>query len=100
MTYTTIIGFLLLAISAVIFYFTNLDFSGLFFDKEFLVGITGGTGIGFILGGFLGWLYKVKAVKAENNKIVEEQKQKIAEQKAQELFAKEQALNREDSSGL
>ncbi|WP_313373528.1 hypothetical protein [Chishuiella sp.] len=99
MTYTTIIGFLLLAISAVICYFTSLDFSGLFTTKEFLVGITGGAGIGFIIGGFLGWLYKVKAEKKENARIVDEQKQKIAEQKAQELFAKEQSLNR-DNSGL
>ncbi|WP_333660612.1 hypothetical protein [Chishuiella changwenlii] len=91
MTYSTIIGVLLIAISATIYYFTSLDVSRLFSNKEFLVGITGGAGIGFILGGFLGWLYKYKAENKANAKIAEEEKRKIAEQRAQELAAKEQA---------
>ena len=56
MTYSTFIGVLLIAISVAMYYFTNLDYTRFFSDKEFLVGITGGAGIGFILGGFLGVL--------------------------------------------
>ena len=91
MTYSTIIGVLLIAISAAMYYFTNLDVSRVFSDKEFLVGITGGAGIGFIFGGFLGWLYKFKSVNKANARIADEEKRKVAEQKAQEAAAKEQA---------
>ena len=91
MTYSTFIGFLLIAISIAMYYFTSLDISRLFSDKEFLVGITGGAGIGFILGGFLGWLYKYKSVNKANAQIANEEKRKVAEQKAQEAAAKEQA---------
>ncbi|GEM51092.1 hypothetical protein [Empedobacter brevis] len=90
MTYSTLIGALLIAISITMYYFTNLDVSRLFSDKEFLVGITGGAGIGFIFGGFLGWLYKYKSVNKANAKIAEEEKRKVAEQRAQEAAAKEQ----------
>ena len=90
MIYSTLIGALLIAISITMYYFTNLDVSRLFSDKEFLVGITGGAGIGFIFGGFLGWLYKYKSVNKANAKIAEEEKRKVAEQRAQEAAAKEQ----------
>lgn len=104
MTYSTLIGALLIAISITMYYFTNLDVSRLFSDKEFLVGITGGTGIGFIFGGFLGWLYKYKSVNKANAKIAEEEKRKVAEQRAQEAAAKEQEkLDRQqekEESGL
>ena len=104
MTYSTIIGVLLIAISATMYYFTNLDVSRIFSDKEFLVGITGGAGIGFILGGFLGWLYKYKAVNKANARIADEEKRKVAEQKAQEELAKNQAKidaqQYKDESGL
>lgn len=91
MTYSTFIGVLLIAISVAMYYFTNLDYTRFFSDKEFLVGITGGAGIGFILGGFLGWLYKYKSVNKANKAIADEEKRKVAEQKAQEAAAKEQA---------
>ena len=104
MTYSTFIGFLLIAISIAMYYFTSLDISRLFSDKEFLVGITGGAGIGFILGGFLGWLYKYKAVNKANAEIANEEKRKVAEQKAQEELAKNQAKidaqQYKDESGL
>ena len=90
MTYSTIIGVLLIAISATMYYFTNLDVSRIFSDKEFLVGITGGAGIGFILGGFLGWLYKYKAVNKANARIADEEKRKVAEQKRKQLQHKKQ----------
>ena len=91
MTYSTLIGVLLIAISVAMYYFTNLDVSRLFADKEFLVGITGGAGVGFIIGGFLGWMYKYKAVNKANARIADEEKRKVTEQKAQEAAAKEQA---------
>ena len=104
MTYSTFIGFLLIAISVAMYYFTNLDVSRIFSDKEFLVGITGGAGIGFILGGFLGWLYKYKSVNKANAQIANEEKRKVAEQKAQEELAKNQAKidaqQYKDESGL
>lgn len=104
MTYSTIIGVLLIAMSAAIYYFTNLDVSRLFSNKEFLVGITGGAGVGFIFGGFLGWLYKYKAENKANAIIAQEEKRKIAEKKAQEVVDKEQAKldaqKFKDESGL
>ena len=104
MTYSTFIGVLLIAISVAMYYFTNLDYTRFFSDKEFLVGITGGAGIGFILGGFLGWLYKYKAVNKANARIADEEKRKVAEQKAQEELAKNQAKidaqQYKDESGL
>ncbi len=104
MTYSTIIGVLLIAISATMYYFTNLDVSRIFSDKEFLVGITGGAGIGFILGGFLGWLYKYKAVNKANARIADEEKRKVAEQKAQAIAAQEAAKlaeqQQKEESGL
>lgn len=104
MTYSTFIGVLLIAISVAMYYFTNLDYTRFFSDKEFLVGITGGAGIGFILGGFLGWLYKYKSVNKANKAIADEEKRKVAEQKAQEELAKNQAKidaqQYKDESGL
>ncbi len=104
MIYSTIIGVLLIAISATMYYFTNLDVSRIFSDKEFLVGITGGAGIGFILGGFLGWLYKYKAVNKANARIADEEKRKVAEQKAQAIAAQEAAKlaeqQQKEESGL
>jgi hypothetical protein len=98
MTYSTIIGVLLIAISAAMYYFTNLDVTRLFSDKEFLVGITGGAGIGFIFGGFLGWLYKFKSVNKANARIADEEKRKVAEQKAQAIAAQEAAKLAEQKS--
>ena len=104
MTYSTFIGVLLIAISVAMYYFTNLDYTRFFSDKEFLVGITGGAGIGFILGGFLGWLYKYKAVNKANARIADEEKRKVAEQKAQAIAAQEAAKlaeqQQKEESGL
>ncbi|MBO6213733.1 hypothetical protein SAMN05421738_104147 [Algoriella xinjiangensis] len=104
MTYSTFIGVLLIAISVAMYYFTNLDYTRFFSDKEFLVGITGGAGIGFILGGFLGWLYKYKSVNKANAEIAAEEKRKVAEQKAQNELAVNQAKidaqQYKDESGL
>lgn len=83
MTYSTIIGLLLIGISLAMYSFLGLDYSRFFSDKEFLIGITGGAGIGMIIGGFLGWLYKYKAINRQNARIVEEQKIREAEMKAQ-----------------
>lgn len=65
MKYTTIIGILLFAIGIGLFSFADLQFDRLFINKEFIVGIFLGSGLGFFLGGIVGWAYKHKKIKRE-----------------------------------
>lgn len=58
MKYTTIIGILLIALGVTAYFFGNSEIGELFGTKEFLIGLLFGSGIGMLLGGFLGWLYK------------------------------------------
>ena len=58
MKYTTIIGILLIALGVTAYFFGNSEIGELFGTKEFLIGLLFGGGIGMLLGGFLGWLYK------------------------------------------
>jgi len=58
MKYTTIIGILLIALGVTAYFFGNSEIDELFGSKEFLIGLLFGGGIGLLLGGFLGWLYK------------------------------------------
>lgn len=58
MRYTTIIGLLLVALGVTAYFFGNSEIDELFGSKEFLIGLLFGSGIGLLLGGFLGWLYK------------------------------------------
>lgn len=58
MKYTTIIGLLLVALGVTAYFFGNSEIGELFGSKEFLIGLLFGAGIGMLLGGFLGWLYK------------------------------------------
>lgn len=58
MKYTTILGLLLVALGITAYFFGNADFGDLFGSKEFVIGLLLGSGIGLLLGGFLGWLYK------------------------------------------
>ena len=37
-------------------------------ELSFSIGIIGGVGIGLILGGFLGWLFKYRKLKKEDRK--------------------------------
>ncbi len=90
MKYTTTIGLLLLAIGVSLFYFADLDMDRIMLSKDFIVGIFLGCGFGFLVGGFLGWLYKRK-------KIAKETKPSNipAETKTEETITKQ-----EDDSGL
>ena len=74
MKYTTIIGILLVALGVTAYFFGNSDFGELFGSKEFLIGLLFGSGIGMLLGGFLGWLYKKPyAEKSKNSSSAEPQ---------------------------
>lgn len=58
MKYTTIIGLLLIAIGLVASFVAKTDFKQLITEPDFALGILFGGGIGLLLGGFLGWMYK------------------------------------------
>jgi uncharacterized membrane protein YciS (DUF1049 family) len=58
MKYAMIIGFLLVAIGLVAAYVGKIEFSDLISESSFALGILYGGGLGLILGGLLGWLYK------------------------------------------
>jgi len=70
MSYATIIGFLLLAISYMIYSTTNQVFAEMVKDYGFVIGVVSGIGFGFILGGFLGWLFKYRSLAKESKKEV------------------------------
>lgn len=58
MKYTTIIGVLLIAMGIVAAFVGKVEFGNLITESYFALGILFGGGIGLLLGGFLGWLYK------------------------------------------
>lgn len=58
MKYTTIIGALLIAMGIVAAFVGKVEFGNLITESSFALGILFGGGIGLLLGGFLGWLYK------------------------------------------
>lgn len=76
MSYSSIIGILLLIMAYVMFNTTHSVFDIMVKELSFSIGIIGGVGIGLILGGFLGWLFKYRKLKKEDRK-VEENKDKI-----------------------
>lgn len=72
MSYATILGILLLAISYMMYNTTHTVFELMVKEYSFVIGTVGGVGIGLILGGFLGWLFKYRKLKKEEQKIVED----------------------------
>ena len=68
MSYATIIGLLLLALSYVMYSTTHTVFEVMIKEYSFSIGIVGGVGIGLILGGFLGWLFKYRTLKNQIQK--------------------------------
>lgn len=58
MKYTTIIGILLIGIGLVSSFMGKYDFTDFFGSRLFWLGALYAGGIGILLGGFLGWLYK------------------------------------------
>lgn len=73
MSYASIIGFLLLIMAYVMFNTTHSVFSLMVKELSFSIGIIGGVGIGLILGGFLGWLFKYRKLKKETKVETENQ---------------------------
>ncbi|HEY4539657.1 MAG TPA: hypothetical protein VIG94_06580 [Faecalibacter sp.] len=73
MSYATIIGLLLLALSYVMYATTHTVFEVMIKEYSFSIGIVGGIGIGLIFGGFLGWLFKYRTLKKEARKEAEQQ---------------------------
>lgn len=69
MKYTTIIGILLVAIGLVASFVGKFVFGDLITEPEFALGLLYGSGLGLLIGGFLGWLYK----KPYENKTVPKQ---------------------------
>lgn len=72
MSYATILGILLLAISYMMYNTTHSVFNLMIKEYSFVIGIVGGVGIGLILGGFLGWLFKFRKLKKEEQKIADD----------------------------
>ena len=73
MSYASIIGLLLLIMAYVMFNTTHSVFSIMVKELSFSIGIIGGVGIGLILGGFLGWLFKYRKLKKETQAETENQ---------------------------
>ncbi len=63
----TFIGFILLALAALLFYLTT-DFAIEKFTLSHFMGIMGGIGIGLILGGLIGYVSKGSAIKQEEKR--------------------------------
>lgn len=76
MSYSSIIGILLLIMAYVMFNTTHTVFEVMVKELSFSIGIIGGIGIGLIFGGFLGWLFKYRKLKKEDRKEIED-KEKI-----------------------
>lgn len=71
MKYTTIIGALLIAIAIVSTYVGKIKFGDLLTEPEFVLGLLYGGGLGMLIGGIIGWLYKksnkVETIKTQKN---------------------------------
>lgn len=69
MKYTTIIGTLLITIGLVASFVAKVDFLELIAQPNFALGLLYGGGIGMLIGGFIGWLYKRTKVEIPNQKV-------------------------------
>ncbi|SMC48903.1 hypothetical protein [Moheibacter sediminis] len=58
MKYTTIIGILLIAIAIVASFVGKIKFGDLLTQPEFVLGLLYGGGLGILIGGIIGWMYK------------------------------------------
>ncbi len=90
----TLIGLILLGLSAILFYFIP-NFSVVkLFEPTTLMGILAGIGIGLIIGGMVGYVSKGNAVKQAQRKkeYSQLQKEKVELEKQAAELAKQQAL--------
>lgn len=58
MKYTTTIGILLIAIAIVASFVGKIRFGDLLTEPEFVLGLLYGGGLGILIGGIIGWMYK------------------------------------------
>lgn len=58
MKYTTIIGILLIAIAIVATFVAKINVGDIFTEPEFVLGLLYGSGLGMLIGGIIGWMYK------------------------------------------
>ena len=75
----SITGFILLAVSVLLFYLTT-DFAVEQIKLSHIMGIMGGIGIGLIIGGMVGYLSKGTAIKEEQKRREFKQLQKDKEE--------------------
>lgn len=93
------IGFILLGLAAILFYFIP-NFSVIrLFEPTTLMGILAGVGIGLILGGMVGYVSKGSAIREEQKRKEIEQlrKEKAALEKQAATLANQQAANAQQS---
>ncbi|SDL84151.1 hypothetical protein [Chryseobacterium taihuense] len=75
----TVVGMILLAVSALLFYLTT-DFTVEKITISHVMGVMAGIGIGLIFGGMIGYISKGSAIKAEAKKREFKQLQKEKEE--------------------
>lgn len=86
------VGIVLVILSALLFYLTTgFDMEQL--NLSHLMGITGGIGLGLIIGGIIGYLSKGSAVKAERKRkeYLQLQKEKLDKEKQVAEIARQQS---------
>lgn len=74
MRYTTIIGILLIAIGLVSSFIGKINFSDLVTEPDFALGLLYGGGIGILIGGIVGWMYKKPYSNLQNKQHIVEKK--------------------------
>lgn len=90
----TIVGVILLLISALLFYL-NTGYNLEEINFSHIMGILGGIGIGLILGGIVGYISKGSSIKAEQKKkeFAQLQKEKLELEKQAAELAQQQTTS-------
>lgn len=78
MRYTTIIGILLIAIGLVSSFIGKINFSNLVTEPDFALGLLYGGGIGILIGGIVGWMYKKPYSKNDVKRTVTPSKEELS----------------------
>ncbi|MCX8522832.1 hypothetical protein OF897_02720 [Chryseobacterium formosus] len=96
----SVIGMILLAVSALLFYLTT-DFTVEKITISHVMGVMAGIGIGLIFGGMVGYVSKGSAIKAEakRKEFLQLQKDKVElEKQALEIEKRQAELERENTN--